>query len=328
MPPKPTRNLRVRVITALVGIPVLVAAIWWGSPWLTVLVAVAAVLGVREVYRLAPVHSSRLPVILGGLWAIAFVLGAQAASDTISLLRISLGVFLSGAFVGVLWLVAFYNPRRNPSQPPFKKGGEAPITFTRGGSHRLTPSKKAKRGFSEAWGNFRGAWGHWLAAGAYLIGAPLYVGFLLAHALALREVDGVDRLGRDLLLFSLLLAFAADTGAFFTGSSIGRHKMAPQISPSKTWEGAVGGFLLAVLAAAVLGQWLELGISTGQQIIVGAVVGVVAQLGDLLESKLKRVSHAKDAGSIIPGHGGILDRLDSIVFSIPSVYYLVVIVFH
>ncbi|HLF05275.1 MAG TPA: phosphatidate cytidylyltransferase, partial [Dehalococcoidia bacterium] len=152
-------------------------------------------------------------------------------------------------------------------------------------------------------------------------------GFPLAHALALRQLGDGDALGRSWLLFALLVTFATDTGAFFVGRAVGRHRMAPGISPGKTWEGAAGGFLLAVLAALALAQFLELGLAFWQTGVIGAAVGVVAQGGDLLESKLKRLSQVKDSGSIIPGHGGILDRLDSLVAAVPTVYYLVVAVF-
>jgi phosphatidate cytidylyltransferase len=268
-----------RALTALVGIPVLLSAVWWGPPWLTLLVLVAALLGVREVYNLTPPGVSRLPFLLGALWAIALVLGGQAASSAQGLLLTSLGISLAGSFVAILWLIAFY---RGPNMA---------------------------------------------VAGCYLIGAPLYVGFLLAHALVLRDLGNGDSLGRNWLLFALLVTFAADTGAFFTGRSIGRHRMAPRISPQKTWEGAAGGFILSVAAAIALGQLLELDTASWRYAGIGATVGVVSQLGDLFESKLKRLAHAKDAGSIVPGHGGILDRLDSVVFSIPAVYYLVAMEF-
>jgi phosphatidate cytidylyltransferase len=159
------------------------------------------------------------------------------------------------------------------------------------------------------------------------MGGPVYVGFLLAHALLLRESGGASDLGRNWLLFALLVTFATDTGAFFVGRSMGRHRMLPGISPNKTWEGALGGFILAVIAALALGSLLDLGLERWQHAAIGATVGVVSQVGDLFESKLKRISQVKDAGSIIPGHGGILDRLDSLLVSIPTVYYLVILVF-
>jgi phosphatidate cytidylyltransferase len=268
-----------RVLTALVGIPILIAAIWWGTPWLTVLVVLAAVLGIRELYHLHHSEASPLPVSVGTLWVTAFVLGGQAASDLNGFLIISLGIFIGGAFIATLWFIAVYRGR------------------------------------------------DFLPALAYLVVGPVYVGFLLAHALMLRELEGATDLGRNWLLFALLVTFATDTGAFFVGRSIGRHQMAPIISPNKTWEGALGGFILAVIAAPVLGSLLDLGLERWQHATIGATVGVVSQVGDLFESKLKRISQVKDTGSIIPGHGGILDRLDSLLVSIPMVYYLVSLVF-
>lgn len=271
-----------RALTTLVGIPILVGAIWWGGLWLTLLVVAAALLGLREIYRLVPPRVGPLPVTLGSLWVVAQVLAGLAAAGPRGLLLASSAVLLAGAFVGLLWLIAFY------------RGDRRPATL------------------------------------AYLVGGPLYLGLPLAHALALRQLGDGDALGRSWLLFALLVTFATDTGAFFTGRAAGRHPMAPGISPGKTWEGAAGGFLLAVVVALSLAQFarfLELGLGFWQTGAIGAAVGVVAQGGDLLESKLKRLSQVKDSGSIIPGHGGILDRLDSLGAAVPTVYYLVVAVF-
>jgi len=282
-----------RSLTALVGIPVLAAAIWVGAPWLTVMVLVAGLIGIWELYRLTPVGVGPLPFILGAAWVASFVLGAQAASGRDNYLIISGGVAAAGSFAALLWFTAFYR-------------GNIP------------------------------------AGSCYLVGGPLYVGFLLAHALMLREITGGGpesgsspdavsvmsfHLGRSWLLFAILVTFATDTGAYLVGRTVGRHPMAPVISPNKTWEGSLGGFAAAVGAALLLGLVFDLGIPAWQQVVIGAVVGVVTQLGDLLESKLKRIAAVKDAGSIIPGHGGLLDRLDSILFAIPAVYYLVAIVF-
>ena len=93
------------------------------------------------------------------------------------------------------------------------------------------------------------------------------------------------------------------------------------------WEGSLGGFASAVAAALVFGLVFDLGVPAWQQAVIGGVVGVVGQWGDLIESKLKRIADLKDAGSIIPGHGGLLDRLDSILLTLPAVYYLIVTVF-
>ena len=162
-----------------------------------------------------------------------------------------------------------------------------------------------------------------LLARARLAVGPVYVGFLVAHAVALREAPGLP--GLEWLVFALLTTFATDTGAYFVGRSIGRHRMTPSISPGKTWEGAVGGFLAAVGAGAGLAALTGLEALTElpfwPALSVAAGVGIVAQVGDLLESRLKRAAGAKDTGGLLPGHGGLLDRLDSLVLTIPLVYY-------
>ena len=160
----------------------------------------------------------------------------------------------------------------------------------------------------------------------FMVAGPVYVGFLLSHGLALRELDGGADYARDWLLFALLVTIATDTGAFFTGKAVGLHPMAPAVSPGKTWEGAVGGFIWSAGVAAGLGALLDLGTSVWQAALVGTAVGAMAQLGDLAESRIKRASGVKDTGTILPGHGGLLDRLDSIVFTLPVVYYLVALV--
>ena len=268
-----------RIVTALVGLPIIFAAVCWGAPWLTILVLLVAAQGIREVYRLMPPGTGALPVALGSLWAVALVLGSQAASGLSNFLIISAGILAAGSFVGFLWLVAYYTG------------------------------------------------GRYLTAVVYLVGGPVFAGFLLAHTLVLRNIGESSDVGRDWLLLALLVIFANDTGAFLVGSTLGRHRMAPSISPTKTWEGAVGGLVWAVAAAVVLGLLFDVSPPRWQLIIIGATVGVLSQWGDLLESKVKRVSNVKDAGSIIPGHGGVLDRLDSVVISIPAVYYLLVTVF-
>lgn len=276
-----------RSLTALVGIPILVGAIWLGAPWLTALVIAVGLVAVWEFYRMTPSGVGPLPIVLGAAWVAAVLSGAQAASGRDNFLIISGGVLATGSFAALLWFIAFYRDAD-------------------GAGKNYYPS-----GF------------------AYLVLGPVYVGFLLSHALVLREVglSGGADLGRDWLLFALLTTFAVDTGAYFVGRTAGRHAMAPGISPNKTWEGSVGGFASAVGAALVLGLLLDLEIPVWQQAVTGAVVGVVAQWGDLTESKLKRIADLKDAGSIIPGHGGLLDRLDSILFTIPAVYYLIATVF-
>ena len=160
-----------------------------------------------------------------------------------------------------------------------------------------------------------------------LLLGPVYAGFLLGHGLAIHDIGasvvGAESLGRNWLLFTLAGTSACDTGAYAVGRLIGRHRMAPHISPGKTWEGAAGGFVASVAAMLAVGALLDLGVELWQSAVAAVVVAIVAQLGDLFESFLKRAANVKDSGSIMPGHGGLLDRIDSILFALPAVYYLV-----
>ena len=131
----------------------------------------------------------------------------------------------------------------------------------------------------------------------------------------------MDWPGRDWVLITLLSTFAVDTTAYFVGRAFGKHKLAPNISPGKTWEGAIGGLTAGMAAVIILSLALGVEMGYGPLIIIGVLIGTIAQVGDLAESKLKRVTGVKDSGAIIPGHGGILDRLDSVVLTGVVVYY-------
>ncbi|MCY4527471.1 MAG: phosphatidate cytidylyltransferase [Chloroflexi bacterium] len=149
--------------------------------------------------------------------------------------------------------------------------------------------------------------------------AVAYPGTLLAHAPLLRGSEQ----GLEWVVFLLVVTFSTDTGAFFVGKAIGKRPLAPTISPGKTWEGAIGGFLAAVVAALVAAWALGIEVSVPLIVALGALMGVVGQAGDLFESKLKRLAGVKESGRLLPGHGGVLDRLDSIVFNLALVYYVV-----
>lgn len=143
-----------------------------------------------------------------------------------------------------------------------------------------------------------------------------YISALLSYLLFL------DRLGREYIIFLLILIWGIDTFAYYTGRRIGKRKLAPVISPSKTLEGAVGGFLGGVLISFVAGSMLLKASSPIYLLSAGAGVGLIGQMGDLAESLYKRWAGVKDSSHLIPGHGGILDRIDSLLLSIPFFYYL------
>jgi phosphatidate cytidylyltransferase len=132
--------------------------------------------------------------------------------------------------------------------------------------------------------------------------------------------------GRNLVFLTLFTTFASDTAAFFVGRAVGKHKLAPDISPAKTWEGAVAGGAGAILISLffILPTPLSLPLTWWQAALLGLLVSIFGQLGDLAESLFKRNMGVKDSGTFLPGHGGLLDRLDSIVFAGVVVYYYAV----
>ncbi len=155
----------------------------------------------------------------------------------------------------------------------------------------------------------------------WTIGGVLYIGWMMSHFVFLRELDE----GRDWVFLALLTTFACDTSAYFVGRAFGKHRMAPMVSPGKTWEGAAGGLIGAIVATVAVAIVTELD-DVGYHLIIplGFLIGIFAQLGDLAESTIKRSAEIKEAGSVIPGHGGALDRLDSLIFVIVLVYYWVI----
>jgi phosphatidate cytidylyltransferase len=149
---------------------------------------------------------------------------------------------------------------------------------------------------------------------ALCCGIPVLVPAFTALARVLLAARGFAR-GPDMVLWMLLLVFAADIGAFFAGRNLGRRKLAPRVSPGKTWEGALGG-LAAVALVALLGV-LHFGLPVAEGVAFGCVVGVFSVIGDLTESMFKRAAGLKDSGSLLPGHGGVLDRIDSVTAAAP-----------
>ena len=163
------------------------------------------------------------------------------------------------------------------------------------------------------------------------IGAVLYIGVLGSHFVLLRDVAE----GQRWLVVLLATVFATDTGAYAVGRTFGRHKMAPKVSPKKTWEGAAGGYVFGAAAAVIsilalnpdppldaLGN--QVVGAYGAATILGIALGtpLVAEIGDLVESALKRRIGVKDVSHILPGHGGFLDRLDSLLFAGPWIYWI------
>lgn len=147
----------------------------------------------------------------------------------------------------------------------------------------------------------------------------LLLGVGLGHAIRLRALPG--EAGGDLLLLLLVCCFLGDTGAYYVGSTIGRRPLAPRVSPKKSWEGAAGGLLASIAGAVLAHFWWYRKLPLTHAVALGAALGVLGIVGDLAESVIKRAAGAKDSSGILPGHGGILDRIDSLLLAAPFLYY-------
>ena len=265
-------TLKKRVITALWGIPLLIAAVWFDKPlpWFTVLLAIWGVLAVFEFYRMVAASKIAPLTYFGLVWSLLFILSPHFNNDFIT----SPTLLTSGVVLSLVWLVL----------------------------------RRQKEGAFIGW--------------AWTIAGILYVGWLLSYFVALRGLDD----GRNWVFFALFATFGSDTAAFFLGRALGRHHLVPSISPGKTWEGAIGGIFGAIMISLLftLPTPLGLPLSYWQAILLGLLVSIFGQLGDLVESLLKRNMGVKDSGKLLPGHGGFLDRIDSIVFAGIVIYYYVI----
>ena len=247
----------------------------------------------------------------GGFTVLMAVFGILAALE---FYRMVAGVrLLPFTCFGLVW-TAFFILGRNSEllsflTPYFTPGLLMPLLLT---SAVVIPligllGRRQKEGAFNSW--------VWTVAGI------LYVGWLLGHLVALRGLDD----GRNWVFFILFVTWASDTFAFFVGRKFGRHKLAPGISPGKTWEGAAGGVVAAVIMSILFftPTPFRLPLTSWQAIPLAVLVSIFGQLGDLVESMLKRNMGVKDSGSLMPGHGGVLDRIDSLVFASVVVYYVV-----
>jgi phosphatidate cytidylyltransferase len=208
---------------------------------------------------------------------------------------------------GLVWTVLFV------LQPHFS--GEATIPLL------LTSSVVLSLILTLFFSKKEGIFSNW----AWMIGGIFYVGWLLSYLVALRLEPGIEafpEIGRNLVFLTFFVTFGSDTMAYFIGKAIGRHKLAPRISPGKTWEGTIAGIIGAVIVSLLftLSTPFELPLNYLHSILLGVLISIFGQIGDLVESLLKRHSGAKESGSLMPGHGGLLDRMDSVVFAGVVVY--------
>ena len=274
-----SKNLIQRIAFAGVAIPLTVLAIWWGGWVLAALLAILGVLGTREVYDLARRQGVAALTLPGYAAAAAIPLATYWAKGS------ELHWAEPAIFAGALWLLLVLAAALTARGPDARPLGAVAVT---------------------------------------VFGA-LYTSALPAFLIAIRH--GADAPERSwpfawLVLFPLALTWICDTAAMAAGTTIGGRKLAPVVSPNKTWAGAVGGVVGAVGGAFLIGELVlpRFGwhLTAWELAATGAMVGLVAQVGDVAESLLKREAGVKDSSSLIPGHGGVLDRLDSLYFVIPT----------
>ena len=160
---------------------------------------------------------------------------------------------------------------------------------------------------------------------AWTVAGILYIGWLLSYLVALRNIDQGQTIdyGRGWVFIAIFCTFASDTSAYLAGRAFGKHQLAPYISPKKTWEGTIAGLAGSIIIGVVIIYIFHLPVNFWEAIILGILVSAMGQLGDLVKSLFKRNMEVKDSGNVLPGHGGFLDRMDSIAFAGVTVYYFV-----
>jgi phosphatidate cytidylyltransferase len=282
--------LKQRVLTSVVGIPILIAAIWFHGPWFTIVAAGWGFASVLEFYSI--LRKNKIPIItaFGALWTVLIIIYPYLAST------------FSGFFA---------------DHPLLETSHFIPLLLTAAVILPLVYKVLIRTGES--------AFPGWI----WTIAGILYIGWLLSYFVALREFSSAELgtdFGRNWVYLALLATFASDTSAYFIGKTWGKHHLAPAISPKKTWEGSVAGVIGAIIVCLLftLPTPLQLPLNYWQAVILGLLVSVFGQIGDLTESLFKRNMSVKDSSQLIPGHGGFLDRMDSVAFAGIVVYYYVV----
>ncbi|HEY6201732.1 MAG TPA: phosphatidate cytidylyltransferase [Candidatus Limnocylindria bacterium] len=270
-------GLERRVGTALVYGVVVLSAVFAPPPTFVALVAILAALGYVELRGLFKYRPYQ-PWLIGIVFTVLLVIAHMAQTVwTDGLLPMTIA--LCAAF-GVVAIIVF---------------------VAEGARHRPAPA---------------------VAGAVFTLGGALYLGLLFGYLVDLWMAGGAATkgyLGRFPVWLALAFVptWAADITAYFVGSSIGRRRIAPQISPKKTWEGTLAGFAAAAVVALLIAT--SAGIKTGPTLLVAALIGPVGFASDLFESAIKRAAGAKDSGTLLPGHGGVLDRIDSLIFVAPLV---------
>ena len=272
-----------RIVTAAALIPAVVAIIWWGSTGLVAALAgLVAILAVLEFFALGEhmgFHAYRTWTCVAAL-AIFAEQWSAARADSLRSLADWIQIGREPRVTLDLVLVAFV------------LGMAAIALATRRALAEVLPAVS-------------------LSAGALI--------FIVVPFSAVVRLDGPANIGRQLLLFTLVVVWVGDTAAYFVGRAVGRTKMAPQLSPGKTWEGAAANVIGSLAVGVIFSRWIQ--IDPLHMVAMGGLASVAGQAGDLLESAYKRSAGVKDSGTILPGHGGVLDRIDALILAAPAVWY-------
>ena len=291
-------ELSKRIAFSVIAIPITVGIIYLGGAALAALLAIIAALGTWELFRMAKA---------GGIPVLARI-----------------GIPLAGILpllVHARYLGAAHGVTGDMTGPPRMLSWLYGMGWTEAAVAVLVLLA------ASIW--VRGVTGRPLASVATTVFGVVYVAGMLSFGYAIRYHDYAvgARAGTALVFLPLILTWGTDTGAYAVGRAIGRRKLIPSVSPGKTIEGAVGGLAVAVIFCWIYVTWVlrpsaQLALSPLSIIVFGVVVSAAGQIGDLAESLLKREAGVKDSSHIIPGHGGILDRFDSLLFVLPVAYLL------
>jgi phosphatidate cytidylyltransferase len=275
-----------RIVTAAVLIPIVVALVWWGPPLLLAgIAALIAILAVLEFLALGERIGMRgykkwtyvgTALIFYAQYSAGFVI-KHSFAEGISIVR--------DAAVGQLSVEAVLLI--------FIFGCIVLGLFSRQPLHEVLP------------------------AVAISSAALLFVALPFSYIVRVNETEPI---GKQLVLFTLVLVWAGDMLAYFVGKSLGRVPMAPALSPKKTWEGALGNLLGSLLVAVFFARWMQMEVL--MPLVIAGAANIAGQAGDLIESAYKRGVGAKDSGTLLPGHGGVLDRIDSLILASPVVWIL------
>jgi phosphatidate cytidylyltransferase len=312
-------NAKMRVLTGAIGIPIVLAAVWFGG-WAFFLFICAAIVGAMlEFYWICEAKGARphkgVGVVFGLLLGVTFsrpfadalFVGAGAASDApklVGALHVRFLVLLGIVVLSVI--VSLIAEMRRREHAPIVN-----VSTTLAGLVYVGLFLASLLGIRE-----------------FFITNPLGPSAAPSDAWTARWQEVATRSGAYMVMATLVTIWVCDSAAYYVGRAMGKHKMAPRVSPKKTWEGGIGGAVFAVATMIGFKYWLLDFLSLGDAIALGLIIGILGQVGDLAESLFKRDAGVKDSSQLIPGHGGVFDRLDSLMFVAPLVYlYLNIIAF-